>query len=83
MKIFLSSICFLCLLAPSFAQNDISIQMDWFGSNENIKIFFINDFDLTQSGDGPLLFWVIINNSAADIATIRLKLSVMILAPNA
>ena len=56
----------------SFAQ--ITIESKFY--NTGIEVFFINDFDLTQSGSGPLLFEVTITNEASVIKRISLALSI-------
>lgn len=44
--------------------------------NNDISVFFINDFDFTQSGNSPLLFWVEITNAYPDSQLVSLKLSI-------
>jgi len=63
---------FLCCANISVA--DITIESEIL--NEDIKIFFINDFDLTQSGNSPLLFRFIITNDTSVTKRVSLNLRV-------
>ncbi len=71
----LLSICIMAVIIPvSLAQiNGITVDMGLY--TPDIKVFFINDFDLTQSGNSPLLFWVNIVNTG-DTTTISIKLTI-------
>ncbi|MBN2008456.1 hypothetical protein JW960_03820 [candidate division KSB1 bacterium] len=61
-------------LSTTYSQADqVSIHMGLY--NSNIKIFFINDFDLTQTGNSPPLFWVDLVNSG-DTIRISIQLSI-------
>ena len=59
----------------SLVFGDITIESQFF--NNDIKIFFIDDFDLTQSGSSPLLFQVkITSDDAVNTKQIALILSI-------
>ena len=70
--IFIAVLC--CCLNTVYSQtNQINMNLGLY--NEDIKIFFINDFDLTQSGNSPLLFWVDMMNYG-DTTRISIHLSI-------
>ena len=76
MKTLLSKIViFIFLLCcANISVADITIESEIL--NDDIKIFFINDFDLTQSGSSPLLFQFIITNDTSITKRVSLNLRV-------
>lgn len=42
--------------------------------NEDLQVFYLSDFDLTQSGAGPLIFWIRLENNSDTARSVVLSL---------
>jgi len=73
-RTFLIIITFLLIFShPLFS----GIQIESIFFNSDIKVFFIDDFDLTQSVNSPLLFQFTVTNNGATTENISLRLAIL------
>lgn len=65
----------ILLLSINYSFAQITVESGLYQTDLNI--FFINDLDLTQSGNSPLLFWIKITNHYTVSKLVSLKMTIL------
>lgn len=65
---------FVLLFCFSVGVQASSIDIEAGLYNDDLTVFFINDFDLTQSGTSPLIFWVNLTNTYPETRQVEVTL---------